>query len=202
MNLQAKLTLWSILLVVVIVITISSVNLITNMNQQFDATLRRAEILKVVAGDAVVRAVNAPTARPLREALRDAELQSELTALLTNEKTILEVAVVDPKTNEILADSTPERRGEQSGPYKDFEELVNDPSWYDKLVLLRSGKRRLFRLERLYGAGDKPYWSPFFFPPSRSSLCGVSASSWIRSQAANTSPKKAPQPSAPWTSLP
>ena len=151
MNLQAKLTLWNILLVVVIVVTISGVDLINNMGQQFESTLRRAEILKYVAGNAVERTVNTPAPRPLREALHDPDLQKELIALLGNDKPILEIAVVDPKSNEILADTSPERRGKQSGPYKDFAELVKNPSWWDKLLVLRGSTRRYFQLERLYG---------------------------------------------------
>ena len=155
MNLQAKLTLWNILLVVVIVVTISGVDLINNMGQQFESTLRRAEILKYVAGNAVERTVNTPVPRPLREALHDLDLQKELQALLGNEKTIFEIAVVDPKTNEILADSSTERRGQQSGPYKDFADLVKNPSWWDKLLVLQGSTRKLFQLERLYGGTDQ-----------------------------------------------
>jgi signal transduction histidine kinase len=159
MNLQAKLTLWNILLVVVIVVTISGVDLIGNMGQQFKSTLRRAEILRYVAGKAVERTVNKPPARPLREALHDPDLQQELIELVANEKTFVEIAVVDPKTNEVLADSIPEKLGQQAGAHRDFSELVANPSWWDKaLIVLGGSSRKLYDLERLFGSshGSSP----------------------------------------------
>ena len=57
MNLQAKLTLGYVLLAVLIVSIISGVDLATNMQQQFDATLERAEILNPVATKFVKRDV-------------------------------------------------------------------------------------------------------------------------------------------------
>jgi hypothetical protein len=70
MNLQAKLTLGYVLLATAMVAIISAVNLGTEMQQQFDATLERAEILKTVAADQVKSALNRQLKVPLREALR------------------------------------------------------------------------------------------------------------------------------------
>src|SRR5262249_22652793 len=60
------------------------------------------------------------------------------------------------KSSEVLADSTPERRGELSGPYKPFTDLVKNPSWWDKLLVLRGSTRKYFQLERLYGQSEEP----------------------------------------------
>ena len=107
MNLQAKLTLGYVLLAVVIVSIISGLDLATNMQQQFDATLERAEMLNPVATKFVKRTLNSRLTVPLREALRDQTLAADLLDLVTNARAILEIAVVDPKTNEVLADSDP-----------------------------------------------------------------------------------------------
>ena len=104
MNLQAKLTLGYVLLAVAIVSIISGLDLSTNMQQQFDATLERAEILNPVATKFVKRTLNSRLTVPLREALRDNVLAADLLDLVTKTGAILEIAVVDPK-NEVFADS-------------------------------------------------------------------------------------------------
>jgi signal transduction histidine kinase len=124
MNLQSKLTLGYVLLAVVIVSIISLLDLSTNMTQQFDATLERAEILNPVATKFVKRTLNTRLATPLREALRDPTLAADLLDLVTKARAILEIAVVDPKNHEVLADSDPSRIGQSAGPYPKFRDLV------------------------------------------------------------------------------
>jgi signal transduction histidine kinase len=152
MNLQAKLTLWYVMLAVVIVGSISSVDLVNNMQQQFDSTLSRAETLKLVAAKFVSKTLNSQRTKSLREALRDKVLQNDLLDLL-GKNAILEIAVVDPNTNEVLADSIPERLGEKAGPYPDFRDLVSQSPWYDKWKILRgsSNDRQLYQLEQALG---------------------------------------------------
>ncbi len=112
MNLQAKLTLGYVVLAVVMVGVISAVDLANNMQEQFDATLERAEVLKPVATKFVRQTLNRSLTMPLREALRDPVPGSDdLLDLLTDAHAILEIAVVDPKTNEVLADSDPATAG-------------------------------------------------------------------------------------------
>src|SRR5579871_4634927 len=108
MNLQIKLTLSYVLLVVVLVGLISGVDLINTMQQRFDATLTQAETIRFVAGLSVSRTLNSQRTKALSEALSDPELSDVLSGLL-RANAILEVAVVDPKNSEILADSNPER---------------------------------------------------------------------------------------------
>jgi signal transduction histidine kinase len=151
MNLQAKLTLWYVLLAVLIVGTVSGVNLINNVHQQFDATQARAEILKREAGKWVERTLNSRLATPLREALLDQQLEADLQNLLTGEKAILEIAVVDPKTNEILADNSHERRGQTAGPYPNFRDLVANAGWFEKVKLLRTANEDYYQLEQQLG---------------------------------------------------
>jgi len=150
MNLQAKLTLWYVILAVVIVGTISGVDLANNMQQQFESTLSRAETLKLVAAKFVSKTLNSQRTKPLRDALRDPVLRNDLLDLL-GKNAILEIAVVDPQTNEVLADSIPERLGEKAGPYPDFRDLVNHADWSEKWQVLRGTDRQLYQLEQALG---------------------------------------------------
>ena len=150
MNLQAKLTLWYVMLAVVIVGSISSVDLANNMQQQFDSTLSRAETLKLVAAKFVSKTLNSQRTKSLREALHDSVLQNDLLDLL-GKNAILEIAVVDPATNEVMADSIPERLGEKAGPLPDFRNLVNQAPWYEKWKVLRGSDRQLYQLEQALG---------------------------------------------------
>src|SRR4051794_31795311 len=123
MNLQAKLTLWFVLLVVVLVGSISGVDLINNMQQRFEATLDQAETFKAMAGKVVTKSLNGQPLTPVPKALEDPVLANDLSDLLKN-NAIVEIAVTDPESKEILADSNPDRVGQTAQNYPDFGALV------------------------------------------------------------------------------
>jgi len=152
MNLQAKLTLGNIMLVVVMVSIISAINLAGEVQQHFDATLERAEVLNPVATTFVRQTLNSRLRSPIREALRDPDLSNDLLDLVTDARAILEIAVVDPKTNEVWADSDPKRIGKPSGPYPDFKDLVLHTGWYAKLRVL-SSHESYYQLEQALASG-------------------------------------------------
>src|SRR5215469_1818315 len=102
MTLQAKLTLGSVVLASLMVGLVSAVDLANEMDRQFESTWERANTLKTVASSMVSQSLNRQRRVPLREALRDADLQSLMIAIMSASHAILEVAVVDPHTNEIL----------------------------------------------------------------------------------------------------
>lgn len=149
MNLQAKLTLGYVLLAVAIVGVISGIDLATNMQQQFEATLERAEVLNPVAAKFVRQTLNSQLSVPLRTALRDPNLATDLLDLLTKSPTILEIAVVDAKTDDILADSDPARIGQKSGTYSDFRDFVAHAGLIDKITVLRPHAPHYYQLERV-----------------------------------------------------
>ena len=116
MNLQAKLTLGYVLLAV----ADRQHYLRPGPGQRMcssssSATLERAEILNPVATKFVKRTLNSQLTVPLREALREQGLAADLLDLVTKTRRILEIAVVDPMTNEVFADSDfadrPDRKG-------------------------------------------------------------------------------------------
>jgi signal transduction histidine kinase len=155
MNLQAKLTLGYVLLVVVIVSVISGLDLATNMTQQFQATLERAEVLNPAATKYVKRTLNSQITVPQRTALRDETLAADLLELVTNAGAVLEIAVVDAKTNEILADSDTSRIGQNAGPYGNFRDLVHQAGIIEKAKLLFPGNEQLYQIEQGLGSGGE-----------------------------------------------
>ena len=151
MTLQAKLTLGSVLLAALMVGGISAVDLGNAMQLEFDATLERARVLKTVASEYVRQALNRQRTVPLRDALRDPELSDELVNVLTASQAILEVAVVSPG-DEILADSLHDRVGETTPRYPDFQVLVQEKTWFEKIRLLTSRRAQYYQLEEALAA--------------------------------------------------
>ena len=150
MTLQAKLTLGFVVLVVSIVGFISAADLTNDMQQQFEATLKRAELLTPVAFNYVKKALNSQLTVALDEALKDKTLAGELLDLLTQEHAILEIAVVD-RNNQILGGSDPVRVGERAGPYPDFRDLVLHTDWLRKAKVLLSRDTEPYQIERTLG---------------------------------------------------
>ena len=153
MNLQAKLTLLYVLLAVILVSSISVVDLINNMQQQFEATLAQAKTFEVAAGKFVTKTLNSQRTTPLPKALADPALANDLSDLLRT-NAILEIAVTDPTTHDILADSNPDQLGHKAEPYPDFEKLVKEGPWYEKWRVLGGSDIRFYQLET--PLGDRP----------------------------------------------
>jgi signal transduction histidine kinase len=150
MNLQARLTLYFVLLAVLLVSVISAVDLAHDMQLQFDSTLDRAENLRNFATDMVVATVARQPDKSLREALRDPDLTKLLQDTMLASSAIQEIAVVAPD-NEVLADSLPDHPlGERLPRYSDFTPIVTGTNWYRKLTILYD-KTRNYQLENSLG---------------------------------------------------
>jgi hypothetical protein len=139
MNLQARLTLYYVLLAVAMVGFISFVDLANDMNLQFNSTLERAESLRTFASDMVELSLNRQLTKPLEEALRDPELATLLRDTMLASHAILEIAVVSPD-NTIVADTSPDELGKNQPAYDDFRPIVTKTDWYDKWRVLRESK--------------------------------------------------------------
>jgi signal transduction histidine kinase/HAMP domain-containing protein len=149
MTLKAKLTLGTVVLATAVVTLISTVNLVHVMQLEYDATLKRAALVSEIAAQQVVQALD----RRSDEPLRDPVLSQALIKLISASDAIIEVAVVDPRTNQILADSDPARVGMPSPSNPDFRPLVNAASWSEKLRLLLRHDPTYYQLERPLGSG-------------------------------------------------
>jgi len=156
-TLQAKLTLGSVLLATLIVALISAVDLGNVMQLEFESTLDGAELLKSQATFAVTEALNRQRAIPLSAALRDQALTDRLRKLVTASRAILEIAIVEPVTNVILADTLPTRLGTIGIPNKGFGPLVTDTGWLAKVRVLTRSDVEYYQLQDSLGPSpDKP----------------------------------------------
>ena len=153
MSLRGRLTLWSVLLMAAVVLLISAVDLANEMQQQFDFTLERADLVKRVATKMVFQALDRQPAVSLRAALRDPQLAEGLVSLLATLPPLVEIAVCGDN-NEILADSSPDQIGHTLNGYEDFAPVVVNASWYRKLRILFEDKR-YYQLEQALGSGGK-----------------------------------------------
>ena len=153
MNLKARLTLSFVLLAVLLAGTISCVDLAGEINQQFAATLERAENLRTLASDLVGLSLNRPPTKPLGEAVRDPEVSTLLRDTMLASHAIVEIAVVSPE-NEILADSIPDEIGKVLLPYDDFRPVVTDNGWYGKWRMLRV--KKYYQLQQALGPRNGP----------------------------------------------
>jgi hypothetical protein len=153
MNLQARLTLSFVLLAVLLAATISSVDLAGEINQQFAATLERAEKLRTLAADQVGLSLNRQLTTPLGEAVRDPEVSTLLRDTMLASSGIVEIAVLSPD-NEILADSIPDEIGKTLLTYDDFRPVVADTSWYGKWRVLR--EKKYYQLQQALGPQNGP----------------------------------------------
>jgi len=142
MTLQARLTLYYVLLAVLMVGIIEAVNLANETQAQFESTLERASMLQEVAIEQVKQALLRDRTNSLREVLRDPSLVELFNEILLASHAILEIAVVDESNNnEILLDSLPDRLGEHLGNYEPFQTLVTQTGPIEKLQALLRGTR-------------------------------------------------------------
>jgi signal transduction histidine kinase len=153
MNLKARLTLSFVLLAILLAGTISCVDLAGEINQQFAATLERAENLGTLASDLVGLSLNRQRTKPLAEAVADPEVSKMLSDTMLASGAIVEIAVLSPE-NEILADSIPDEIGKVLIPYDDFRPVVTDHGWYGKWRVLR--EKKYYQLQQPLGPRNGP----------------------------------------------
>ncbi|SPE37010.1 PAS/PAC sensor signal transduction histidine kinase [Candidatus Sulfopaludibacter sp. SbA3] len=161
MTLQARLTLYFVLLAVLMVTTISAINLGNEMQAKFDDTLTRAVSFRRLAMSAVKEALDRDRTLPIQEALRRPALVDYFQNIAFDSGEIEELAVVDPDTNLILLDTDPGAVGQEREKFADFEPLVKQAGWYQKLRALRNPTGR-YQLE-----------TPLEAPPFRLSVRAV-----------------------------
>ncbi len=153
MHLRAQLTLWSVLVMAIIVGTVTVFDLAQEINNQFTFTLKLADNSKQVAEDDVNRALERNRAASIAEALRlDTQLSNELLKTMSTSKTLLEIAVCDPQ-GFILADSESNRIGLKFPPLPDFQELVRHSSLVQKIKVLTGAEQRYQLSEGLAVSG-------------------------------------------------
>lgn len=154
MSLRVQLTLWSVLVMAVIVGAVSAVDLAQEVSHQFDSTLERADYYMGAAINAVKNTVNRNPAIEIHVALQtDPDLSNQLLAAMSSSKSLLEIAVCDPR-DMILID-IPGRAGATFPPYPDFRPLVKG-SLIQKMKVLLGDSQARYQLSQGLGAMNQP----------------------------------------------
>ena len=156
MSLRARLTIWSVLLMAVIVGVVSAVDLAQEIDHQFQADLDRAKLYEKAAVDAVTRIVNSHRRIPIRLALEsDPDLSGELLNVMTASQSLNEVAVCDLQ-GIILAHSESKRAGTMFPAYPDFQKLVDGTLREKAQVLFAGSQKKYYRLSQPLGVQGQP----------------------------------------------
>jgi signal transduction histidine kinase len=139
MRLQLRLTLWSILVMTVVVASVSAVDLTREITSQFENSEQSLPLN--FAATSVTRAVErTPRATAAASVREDPLLSEQLELLLTEGQFIVEVAVCD-LNNIILNDSDKVRIDATLAKSEPFTAFVHNSTWLEKLrVLLKSDK--------------------------------------------------------------
>jgi signal transduction histidine kinase/HAMP domain-containing protein len=156
MSLQTRLTLWSVLVMALIVGVISAMDLSRDLQRQFEATMERAELIKRFTTMMVLETLKRERTVPYAEAIaNDAQLQAEITEILTLTPALIEIAVSD-RDGRILAASEPSRLGKQFQEFEEFAPVVNNEGAFEKLRILLWQERKYYQLEEALGVDGEP----------------------------------------------
>ncbi len=138
MNLQARLTVWSIVVMTLIVATISALDLTDELDRQFEITLRRSASIWRLAASAVNRSVLRKSKVPNPALVQDDPgLTEEFRQLLAESGPIVAIAVCDADGT-ILNDADTGRIGQKFAAGTDeFRDLMKRTHWWDRLQVLR-----------------------------------------------------------------
>jgi hypothetical protein len=156
MRLQVRLTLWSILVMTVVVSSVSAVDLINEINREFDLVLSRAKPIEGFVSSAVRRALERTKRATAAASVREDELlSSQLLDMLVEGEGMVQIAVCDLDNN-ILNDSDTAHIGTNLPRSEDFKKFVATSRWWDKLRLLLYGEKTYEVTEDLLNANSKP----------------------------------------------
>jgi signal transduction histidine kinase len=122
MNLQARLTLWAIALVAVILGMASALDLSSQINREVDSTAHDTELIRQVTEEWVRQGDYS-------------RLSTELAPLMHSVKPLVEVAVCD-RANRIVGDSSQGKVGQPCPQLPNWNDAVRQRNWFDKMRLL------------------------------------------------------------------
>src|SRR5262245_837129 len=127
MTRRVRLTLISVCLVALLTGTISSYYLAAEIERQFQFALQQAELLKSLAADNVTRSLERQSSLSIPAALTtDVDLGSRLQKIMTESRSLLEIAICD-ESNNVLLSTDPSRHTGDPFPqdYPDYSQLAN-----------------------------------------------------------------------------
>ncbi len=137
MSLQARLTLWAILLTAAIVCLASALDVGSEFSRQFESTLHDANLIRQFAEEYVKHEIDRDPGACAQAAVEaDAPyLSAELAQIMSGAAPVVEVAICDDRLR-IIGDSLPSRIGSTCPQLPNWNEQVNKSNWFDKVRLL------------------------------------------------------------------
>ncbi len=119
MSLQARLTLWAILLVAAIVGIASALGLSSEINREFYVTRHDTDLIRQITEELISHSVE----------------PAELAPVMSSVKPLVEIAVCD-REGRIVGDSFRNKVGHACPNLPDWGDAVKQRNWFDKLRLL------------------------------------------------------------------
>ncbi len=148
MTLQARLTLWSMLVMAAIVTFVSIVDLVGEVNRQFTDSLQQGKLILSYAGAVAERAGDLEN--PVVNSSAESHvLPAELLDLAAASQSLVDDIVITDSNNRILADSYTPMVGQVFAPRPDFRALVEKGTLPEKWRLLY-GSNELFELSETH----------------------------------------------------
>ncbi|HCC58250.1 MAG TPA: hypothetical protein DEQ47_13525 [Solibacterales bacterium] len=136
LSLQGRLTIWSILVMALIVGVVTTSDLIGEVDTQFAMTLQRAELLKQLVTTLASSAADRDRSRPVAEVIRESpDLGSQLLNLLTATQDIVDIVITDPG-GAVISGVDPDLTGTAMAPLDPFRPLVERSRWWTKVHML------------------------------------------------------------------
>ena len=138
MSLQARLTLWAILLTAAIVCIASVLDVRSEFSQQFESTRHDANLIQQFAELDVKHEIdrNSGSLSPQAAVEADAPyLSSELKQIMSKVTPLVEIAICDERLR-IIVDSLQSRIGGTCPQLPEWDREVNRSNWFDKVRLL------------------------------------------------------------------
>lgn len=150
MSLQARLTLWAVLLVALIVGVAAALNLLSVVNRELDTTAHDTELIRRFADEWILRSIEFdPAATPQEAVEKEApHFSDEFEPVMATLKPLVEIAICGP-AGRVVGDSFPARIGRPCPQLPDWNASVGQRNWSDKLRLLS-------RDDRDYELSDRP----------------------------------------------
>jgi signal transduction histidine kinase len=159
MNRRARLTLISVGLVALLTGFISAYYLKTDIEKHFQVSLDRADVMKSLAVDSVVRSTERESILPVSETLaNDADLAARLRKIMTVSGSLLEIAVCDRHNNVLLSTDTSRREGDPFPlDYPDYAQLANRASLRQMIRVMMDRTPKYYQLSEALGPeGQNP----------------------------------------------
>ena len=148
MSLQGRLTVWSIVVMALIVGVVTTSDLIGEVDTQFAVTLQRAELLKQLATTLAGSAADRDRSRPVAEMIRESpDLSPQLLNLMTATQDVVDIAITDPGGT-VINSADSEEVGTAFAPLDQFRPLVEHGRWWTKVHMLLMQETKSYQISQ------------------------------------------------------